>query len=382
MAYQNVGTPRFFIDNYQYLRAIGLDPEAYMEDDLPHAWGDDLFNQSSPYKTIFENPDAFTLDPTQSKAFINTEDSSYMQWFIPMGIQVKNMDFSGNMKWYCAILNHDIAYNINSIGFYVSPDETSSEDDNSWTNILNGSPQMLNQKGTSIFYTDEQPASYSSQSYQRRYTGFIIYDVDTLITEANIGAISMGVMYTMPNSADLDLTMAIENDGYKSITTSGGSTLTNIRYTGAPNWTNGGQFINPFGVGDYSDNSYLDGAKRNGRRSWNLKFSYMSDKDLFASNYMSNTYLESDGNTSGYSANDDLNTAGDEFEYNIFTDDSFVAQVWNKTLGGALPFIFQPDSNNNQADQFCLAQFDMDTLKVSQVAFQTYDISVKIVEIW
>ena len=28
MAYQNTGaSPRFFIDNYQYLRAMGLDPE-------------------------------------------------------------------------------------------------------------------------------------------------------------------------------------------------------------------------------------------------------------------------------------------------------------------------------------------------------------------
>ena len=32
MAYQNVGKPRFFIDNYQYLRNLGLDPEEYMVD--------------------------------------------------------------------------------------------------------------------------------------------------------------------------------------------------------------------------------------------------------------------------------------------------------------------------------------------------------------
>ena len=71
-----------------------------------------------------------------------------------------------------------------------------------------------------------------------------------------------------------------------------------------------------------------------------------------------------------------------EFNYNIFTDDSFIAQVWNKTLGGALPFIFQPDSTNNNPDQFCIAKFDMDSLSVKQVAFKSYEISLKIREVW
>ena len=71
-----------------------------------------------------------------------------------------------------------------------------------------------------------------------------------------------------------------------------------------------------------------------------------------------------------------------DFRHNIFTDDSFIAQCWNKTLGGALPFIFQPDSNNNQADQFCLAKFDMDSLSVKQVAHKTYDVEVGIREVW
>ena len=66
----------------------------------------------------------------------------------------------------------------------------------------------------------------------------------------------------------------------------------------------------------------------------------------------------------------------------MFTDDSFMAQVWNKTLGGALPFIFQPDSNNDNPDQFCIAKFDMDTLNIKQVAFKTYNIAVKIREVW
>jgi hypothetical protein len=172
--------------------------------------------------------------------------------------------------------------------------------------------------------------------------------------------------------------MQIEFDGYDETETLGGSTLTNIRQTGSPVWSNDGKYNSPFSVGDFSDNQYLGGAKRNGRRSWSLKFSYIADTDLFSSNYTDNNYIET---TSDY--NDaDKNTDGDAFEYNMFTDDSFVAQVWNKTLGGALPFIFQPDSNNDNPDQFCIAKFDMDTLSVKQVAFKTYNIAVKIREVW
>ena len=107
-----------------------------------------------------------------------------------------------------------------------------------------------------------------------------------------------------------------------------------------------------------------------------MKFSYVSDRDLFSSNLGSTGYTEH-GNDSTYHE-DDLEN--EELYFNIETDDSFYAQVWNKTLGGALPFIFQPDSNFR--DEFYICKFDQDSLKVSQSAYKVYDISVKIVEVW
>lgn len=94
---------------------------------------------------------------------------------------------------------------------------------------------------------------------------------------------------------------------------------------------------------------------------------------------MHNNYLEDDADNYNDS---DINTAGDGFEYNMFTDDSFIAQVWNKTLGGGLRFIFQPDSNNNNPDQFCIAKFDEKSLDIKQIAYRSYEISVKIRETW
>ena len=71
---------------------------------------------------------------------------------------------------------------------------------------------------------------------------------------------------------------------------------------------------------------------------------------------------------------------GDSFSDNLLTDDSFFAQVWHRTLNGSLPFMFQPNSLDNT--HFVIAQFRSNTLKVTQSAFNVYDISVIIEEVW
>ena len=50
------------------------------------------------------------------------------------------------------------------------------------------------------------------------------------------------------------------------------------------------------------------------------------------------------------------------------------------TNGGQLPFIFQPDSANNQV--FAIAKFDQRSFNFTQKAPNIYSISLKIREIW
>ena len=404
MAYQNVGKPRFFIDNYQYLRALGLNPTDYIGGDIPDNWEGSLTKDNDADKTPIDNPSAFILDPTQSKTFVNTANEGLgwgqMRFHIPCGQYVKDFDFSGNMKWYTAVLNHNIHDSGTDAGGEVGArfqnimfmdrigggSETFSEDNffGSMTSILNTHASRYNQEnGTSIWFTNLSPSDIlteEGEDWIPRYAGFQITTEGENISRLgsfSCGAISSGVMYTMPYSADLDLSIDYVSDGYDTRQTKGGRTFTNIVHSGASSWTHNGKFINPFAVGEYSDSNYLDGAKRVGRKEWTLRFSYIADKDLFSSNYMMNNYMET---TDNYDA-DDKDSEG-KFEYNIFTDDSFVAQVWNKTLGGALPFIFQPDSTNDNPDQFCLARLVNDTLEIQQEAYNTYSISVVIQEIW
>ena len=401
MAYQNIGSsPRFFIDNYQYLRAMGLDPVEYINETEEF----NTFETDDTLQTPLNNPTAFTLSPNQTKTFSRQSGGAEtMRFFIPCGEMVSGMDFSGNMKWYTALLNHNLGEcggRIQNQMFmpYVSYLNNIGVQGKDLNPILNrvSLNDDISLNGSTIYYTDLVPYPYDNPnddtellSSNYRYTGFRLQSpvvaagepddgIDMNFSDFRVGAISTGVMYTMPKSPELKLSMNIENDGYNITETIGGSSLTNIRYTGAPSWKNGDFYTNPFGVGEGSTEPHLNGAKRNGRRVWNLSFSYVSDEDIFSSNYMNNNYYE---NTDGYNS-EDINSKDQQFEYNMFTDDSFVSQVWNKTCGGALSFIFQPDSENNNPDQFCIAKFDQDSLKVTQVAYKVYDFSIKIREVW
>lgn len=373
MAYQNVGRPRFFIDNYMYLQALGLDTESYIQQTETN--NDPTFPNNYMISPL-TNENIFTLTPDIGKPLQRSADG--MRFFIPCG-NLSGIDYSGNMKWYGAMLNHNLGdcnVRIQNIMFHdaVNQDSDFFIADPQEIGILNAGNYVdvvTMQNGSSIWFSNLTPEN-------QPYTGFSITGdgLGGSLETFEVGAVSMGVMYTMPRSADLNLSMNIEFDGYDEIETLGGSTLTNIRQTGAPCWTNNGKYNSPFSVGEFSDDKILSGAKRNGRRNWSLKFSFISDSDIFASNYMNTNHIET---IEGYSNDLDENN---QFEHNIFTDDSFIAQVWNKTLGGALPFIFQPDSKNNNPDQFCIAKLDQDSLTIKQRAFNAYDISVKIREVW
>jgi len=337
MAYSNLGTPVFYIDNYLYHKTIGTSI------------------------TANEPSDAFTLSPT---TYTDVYSSSNP---INLPVNTDKYDFNGNMKYYFAFLNHALTPTVT-----MTPDTESSM---SLTEVLNANLEntengnsMSPLKGSTIFTTTTTGVSSL-----------------TLSADFGVGAISTGIQYTMPHSPDLKLNMEIEMDGVDTITTSGGGSISNIKYTGNPLWIFQNYKTNPFDVYSSSLDVTSTGARRNGRKSWSLKFSYISDTDLFSSNPRASSYTEHP-NDSTYETSDLDNltdgepTSSSYLGFNIETDDSFYAQVWNKTLGGALHFIFQPDSNHN--DDFYICKFDQDSLRISQSAYKVYDISLKIVEVW
>ena len=356
MSYNRTGKPVFYIDHYLYYKTIGAQLIS------------STYNGSNNYISPDVMPDLYTLEPSFPKQLTESQNDIS----IPMPSSILDYDFSGNMKWYFAVLNHTGLSDF-SINMHGS--------DGSITTLSDGLEEVLN-------------GGWDGASFQTLSGSTVITYSNNLpsnnpvfhISGSNVGSISTGVQYTMPYSPDLSLTSSVEFDGVQSKRSMGGYEITNINYTGNPLWHNNGNVSNPFDVWD-SDvdavyNTLDKGIVRNGRKNWQLSFSYLADKDLFSSNQKGSYYTEHSSDSPEVLAltyeSSDINN--NELIDNVMTDDSFYSQVWNKTLGGALPFIFQPNENNR--DDFYICKFKTKTLSASQVAYRTYNISIEITEAW
>ena len=177
-------------------------------------------------------------------------------------------------------------------------------------------------------------------------------------TRTIIGAIGFGYVYQMPHSPDLSVTITREYDGVKEQETIGGASLTQVDYFGASAWA-GSRAWELFNseqanYNTNTDNSTYDNRfSARGRRVWNLKFSYVGYRDLFPVNEMvyGNNPTDSVDNED-YDSED--HHANSNFSSSNVTSDSFMSNVMEKTIGGALPFIYQADGNNNSPDQFAI----------------------------
>ena len=267
--------------------------------------------------------------------------------------------------------------------------------------VYNGTSIMTIDNTTPKFYTTFEVFHGTGQEYGVAYPH-------------QLGSFSVGRYWDAPNSPDLHLTMERRFEGIKRQKTIGGKTLANIYYDGPTEWT----MFRYLGDGSYRDydwaaNSFLadwdayygdsegkiwgykyapfeldqvgkidsqwsganmehidsrvkSGLGRKGLRSWKLTFSYISESDMWMDNEVSNNII-SDSTTAAGSCP-------------MLEDDSFNF-VWNCTLGGTLPFIFQPDKTNNKPDQFSICNFRDNSLSVKQVASNVYSLSITIDEI-
>ena len=220
------------------------------------------------------------------------------------------------------------------------------------------------------------------------YDGFTIakfvapVDDELILTFNNVGnfgSILIGNYYDMTVNPNLSLKMSREYGGIDELVSYNGSSYTNQAWLKPPAWGEAGawEIYNNTATGNSNWLNVDTEVSRSGRKTWDLSFSYLDDSDIFGSNQsLSNINIIDTNYDSG-----DITNAGD-FEFNLLTDDNFFSQVWQKTLGGTLPFVFQPDNSNSNPDQFAICRFAENSLKVNQTAFNVYDISLKIEESW
>ena len=388
-------TPRYYVDMVSFLQATGdLD-----WDDTIRGGAELLYmNPSNPFTRIDAAYILFKLGDTSGEAA--TTKTSF-----PIN--------------FCALLNHNLGSASGQIhigafkgiggvddGSYFRLHADSESHAPNWTNVINcggggsystGLGAELN--GTSI-WTFDAVDDYWYNFYIMSMNGdnYEIPDADLELNH-QLGSFIVGKYWDASNNPDLSLTMSRRFDGIKRQKTIGGKTLPNIYYDGATEWTmNGLETYYEQGLGldernikykyppfeldlprGYSEDEFTQdfnqraksGLGRKGLRSWKLTFSYISDGDMWMDNEVSSKLINDDVIDDG-SGNADPNP--------MLSDDSFNF-VLNCTLGGTLPFIFQPDNANNNTDQFSICVFRANTLNIKQVAHNTYSVSVTIDEV-
>ena len=355
-----VKTPRFYVDMPTFLHATG---------DLK--WqGHFLYMNAS-------NPTTKDIDASQSNTVFN----------IGSATTEAKTSFPIN---FVALLNHNLGSNTN--GFQIVG--KSELDDNE--DLYPSEQEILNANHTveyiEPYYNGTTIFEFASKD--KYWNSFDVWYNSSYPIDAGkhqLGSFVVGKYWDAPNSPDLSLTMSRRFEGIKTKKTMGGKVLANIYYDGPTEWTmyhreDGTYKYPPFeldlaesvvdldtDLGNLEDHKIdrssrvKSGLGRKGLRSWNLTFSYISEDNMWMDNELSNIIKE--GSTVNYQ----------NLSNPMLTDDSFNF-VWNCTLGGTLPFIFQPDNTNSHPDQFSICNFRQNTLSVKQVAFNTYTLSITIDE--
>jgi hypothetical protein len=112
-----------------------------------------------------------------------------------------------------------------------------------------------------------------------------------------------------------------------------------------------------------------------------MTYSFLSDSQLFPTNSLGSFALENRDNlTEGSDYIDD--SFDTKFRNNILSGSDFLSCVANFTMGGHLPFIFLPDSQNYNPDQWAICRFDLDSFSLTRAHLNTYNVSFRIVETW
>ena len=322
MAYQNVATPRFYVNVVEWCIKSGIDIQ-----DGHSA----VINTLPVNPTSFGNLNFHGLQGMHTNAFVAVVGHK----FYTDGVYYKIGTLDGNgenlsvYKPMTNIVNSDIA---------------------------NVTECYTNHDGFSISEFDVHNDIFFWKS-----SGSVV------------GSVIVGTFYEMKNAPNLSLSLNIEYGSTDETTSYNGSSFSNTFWSKQPSW-------GELGAWELGSDATYTPFSRSGRRVWTLTFSYMDDGDLWGSNQNIEQIIGDAVNSTLYDDDDLINNT--TFKYNLLSDDNFFSQVWNKTLGGTIPFIFQPDKDNNNPDQFAICKIKENSLKATQSAFNVYDISLTIEEVW
>ena len=345
MANQSITSPRFYVDFTQLAKVKGYH---YWEDGVSNVNNINNNNYTESLNDVwnfnFYKPQEYQITDTYPPAW-------FFNFYKNTDINVAWSRLMSNSNW-AGIINHNIAdlADEQRLVIYLNGQPDS---------ITIGYPQDIS-NARPITKNGFSIAEFNEPIRDDLFEIGVGFDSGTTGT-VKIGAISFGRFYDMPVSPDMNLNKIVEYDGIDIQRTIGGSDYVQIDNYGTPDWLNG----EPFVLSDSGVQTARLG--RHGRRVWKLSFSFISNDNVFY-------------NTSRLNAFGDLLNTQDT-EYNELIAGSEIQQIFDLTLGGALSFIFCPDPTAS-VPEFAQCRIDQKSLNARQVAHQTWNIAMNIVEVW
>ena len=342
MANMNIRTPRFYTDNISYLLSRGVAQNTNF-DVLPttgvNGGGSKIGLQNGTEAELFD------MNPLNKVDFDTSSDDD--------GHVMINLDLGGSFKnSFVAILNHNLVSADGKIRISASDTESHIQTADfgsataiSCTEVVNADTISSNlikpgTDGSTIVRFTESDLRYWGIQFEGN-SGNTFSS-----TDLSIGCILVGEYFEMPHSPDMAVKRSIMFDQVKLLESIGGQRFSNMSSHGRTATTTS---KSPFATGSKNYDTY------GGRIVYDLNFSYLNSTDVMPNEY---DYLE-------------------------HTDDAVVEDIWNKTNGRHIPFIFSVDKDSegdNAESEHIFARFGQDSLDMTQVSNDIWNIKMRIEE--
>ena len=353
----SVRIPRIYVDLVQYAKAIGY----VQQYNLTRLTGNDAnavwdFNPANIKQYVYDS-DISDVNCGFDVTFKNSTQANDSFGYLLSTIN------------YYGILGHKLKYDLDGLvdtTRVIARDSSGSSYSQAFQNSIVGDPNDCEHIGYGLYGLT---SNFVSGTPLNKLRVNFMTDNSTSMNNGSIvdiGALTIGRYFDFPHSANLSMNIKYDADGVKRKRTIGGSDLTDIGYT-KPSWgdlaawghidtNNYDSLSEALEKENYSQVSYQ------GRRSWDLTFSFLSKDDTFTKNMNNNMSGNYDGSTPTW----------DE-------DDTIIGNFATYTMNGQIPFIFQPD---NTKQDFVIAKLKSNSLSIQQSAPNLYTAKMSFVEVW
>ena len=340
MSNVNIAKPKFFVDHINNRLATGT----AQNNNVDVMSGTDLITATANATT---EADLFDLRPFNQVEFVTKTDTTSQEDHVLI-----NYDTGGGFNTdFIAVLNHNMSdadarfkiahsnteSHINDVDFATGHTTPAT------TEVLNGSVSnnvvTPSANGSTIVTIAETSHRYIGIQFEGVSSNR--FDSSNNLT---IGCVIIGEHYTPPSGPKIQLTRKIIFDGVDEQESVGGHRFASATHLGKTfiSSTNKSPFLTA------NQSYYVYG----GRMQYDIEFTNLQSSDVMPSDYSVET------------------TASD----------SVVADVWNRTKGPMLPFIFSSDSTSTSASDFIFARFKQNSLEQQQVASNIFNIKMTIEE--